>query len=113
MDYINREILASTAIVRWTIQYHLDEQGEHPSIRVGMQHKLAALGPNPKPWQVDEAIGNKAWTTITCDSCQKSVEEAVLILGRHHIEYATCFECLQKGVAMIKHERCKRSPENT
>ena len=70
MKILTRNDLAEMAAARWQKQY--------PNTKEDIYINLIELGSEPTPEQVNEVIGNSAWTRLGCDSCLKSVDKVVV-----------------------------------
>lgn len=102
MKVITRHTLAASAAARWAYQY------KHPNHRnpdtVLKAEKLAALGMNPDPDEVDRIIGNTSWTTTKCDQCKATNMPVVEVGEERDYESDTallCLSCLNGAVAML------------
>lgn len=67
--------------------------------------KLAALGPEPHPDDVDKIIGNTSWTACHCDECRDSVEYVVMVGQEPDYDSATahlCRDCIEKAWRIVE-----------
>jgi hypothetical protein len=96
---ITRQTLANEVSHRWESQYRNSTIADKVDIGV----KLKELGDSPDPDKVDEIIGNRSWTRIHCDSCNKE-KDAVIQLGEEQdYESATanvCVDCLREALSL-------------
>jgi len=106
--YESRKTLATQAAARWRNTYFVRNGEEWGNTKNGNTHpvyiKLLKLGKNPNPDDVDEVIGNESWTRLTCDNCNKEINEGVWI--GEHLDYESrttmaCVKCLQEGINTI------------
>jgi len=66
-------------------------------------NKLIDLGPNPKPDDVDKVIGNNTWTGLTCDECDRDVDEVVKLGEQPNYDSSTasiCRLCLRQATEL-------------
>jgi len=86
---------------RWRNQYQ-KEDGTWKEMLSGdskvIYDALRALGPMPKIEDVNAVIGNKSWTTLTCDGCEESVEVGVCF----DENFLLCKECLQEALQVLE-----------
>ena len=102
MRVISREWLASKAADRWMRQYR--DFGCPIKFDIGVA--LIGLGSNPDPDKVDEAIGNKSWTRITCDQCQSEISKGVEVGQPMTYDSSTatlCGPCLRSSLTLLLH----------
>lgn len=68
--------------------------------------ELRALDPETATAeQVDEIIGNRSWTRLKCNECDKEVEGLVCIGEEPDYDSQTafvCFACLREAFDMVK-----------
>lgn len=100
MERISRKTQALSAAERWKAQYDCTSTVPMHSgrSRKEIYEALTALE-DPTPEQVNEAIGNSSWTTITCEWCKQAVEEA-MTHSSDYKHYTICFPCLKAAVAL-------------
>lgn len=93
---ITRQENADKVIQKWTDSY----QHYFVDARMGgfdkkiILDKLKQLPLPINPDKVDEIIGNKSWTRISCIQCSDNVEHAVVINCSEYIEHF-CIMCLR------------------
>lgn len=107
MQLITRKTLAKEAASKWKSTYHNVKYWHYDwydETKKEIYNKLAALGENPIPEQVDDVIGNPFWTNIICVDCKKSVNQAIVFTNgdeTHHI----CKTCLYKSIKLFKGQK--------
>jgi hypothetical protein len=82
---------------RWGRQYSFSPWPEHKATTL----QLAALPAGFTAAQVDEIIGNDAWTKHVCDECGKDREVLIRIGEEEDYEarwLLLCVECLQAAI---------------
>ncbi len=96
--------IASAANVaeRWRSQYQRD--GKWTRTASGdseeIYNALCDLGRNPDIAAVATIIGNKSWSYLSCDGCDKYVTHAVkLNHGYSEKDHLLCRNCLERGIA--------------
>ena len=102
---ITAKSLASEAADRWHEVYGASGScygSDKPEITA----KLRELGANPKPADVNRAIGNDSWTRVPdCDSCGKVSPKAVVRVGQEpEYDSATvhlCKKCVAAAAALF------------
>ncbi len=106
MKLITRQDLANGAAERWRNQYRerLDTImvfGNQPPRIIA--EKLQTLGASPSIDDVNHAIGNTSWTTLTCSHCHESAQ-CVVAVDVTHGEYSThiCGSCVDKMKALFQ-----------
>jgi hypothetical protein len=92
---ITRQSMANETANKWATQYpsnYPDRGGRFSAIL----DKLRALGPSPKPDDVDKEIGNKSWTTVpVCDCCLMGGLSSVAMMGEEpDYESSTAYVCI-------------------
>lgn len=109
MRVVSRKGLAEIAAKRWKNQYYsrgawgrgrIMSLGEPEAIYEG----LVALGDNPDPDDVDRIIGNKSWTYVCCNECNKSCESVIELGQEPDYESSTahvCKACLKAAVKLL------------
>jgi hypothetical protein len=68
---------------------------------------LVALGPEPRPEDVETIIGNRSWTRIRCSECGKEAGEVVEVGEEPDYESSTtwlCKDCLRKALNLMEEE---------
>ena len=60
-----------------------------------------ALGPTPKPDDVDAVVGSVTWTHRMCEECKEQVAEAVMIHGLPNLHLFTCRACAEMMVGLF------------
>lgn len=65
--------------------------------------RLEALGPNPSPEKVDEAIGCNSWTRLWCHECIKDAE-CVIRVGDDEHPHDICPACVFEMLRLIDGE---------
>jgi len=65
--------------------------------------KLRALGPDPRPGDVDEAIGNNSWTRETCDMCDTELTDnsRMVELSCYDHTVLICSMCVEVAARMV------------
>lgn len=104
MNLITKQQLANIAKERWKEQYcrhgGWNVYGDDKEI---IYNNLVNLADTPSPDDVDKAIGNSYWTSITCSECGEIVDSAV-VLGtiNYDSEYVyACKNCLTKALELF------------
>lgn len=93
----------------FTIQGQIDTVAErwreqYPNSKQEIYERLIALS-SPTRADVDAAIGNSSWLSLTCDECQEHVDALVELGEEPDWESATvhiCLECLRKANELIE-----------
>lgn len=102
MTVITRKSLARGAAASWWHQYY--ERGLWLSTELGSSKEiyedLVALGSNPDPDIVDAIIGNRCWTYLECDNCDREVDKA-FIFSRYNDSLKVCRECLESALEQL------------
>lgn len=92
MKFITRQIRANDAARAWNAQ-HWGSKDPH---KIDIGENLSSLGKTPSPDDVDETIGNGAWTTVPfCDECEKDSDLVVQLGEDPDYESNTAFICLE------------------
>jgi hypothetical protein len=100
MKLITRKMLAKEAAEKWKDAYYSEEIGwEYRFFKV--YERLVALGEDPDPDDVDNAIGNNSWTKTACSECDE-VEGVLRLRIGGEPDYDSnmvylCAECLEKA----------------
>lgn len=80
---------------RWKSTYWDNGKGwYYPGDEQETHKALVALGPDPKPEDVDATIGNDSWTTFMCDQCHEFGRQGIVIETPYHI-IQLCDPCNQ------------------
>lgn len=102
MKIISRQNLANTAADRWESQYGgANWKPEHAQTLV----QLRVLGKCPDPDEIDEIIGNRAWTSTGCDECgarNVTVVEIGKDMDYNSYTAHVCLACLKKAVELVE-----------
>jgi len=106
MKWVTRADKAATAAACWKEQHPglSNDVSRSPSGRTdfGVHHALLMLGPNPKPDDVDEIIGNNSWTTEECDGCGECPEAvcsiATVFDDDEDRRVLVCEKCIEKAM---------------
>jgi hypothetical protein len=105
MKIITRRSQAKEASARWKAQYGYMGKWRLPENEV-TYNKLKALGHNPDPDAVDEAIGNPTWTSPgACSACRAKESFLVEVGEEPDWESRTaylCFDCLKEAYKEAK-----------
>lgn len=108
MKLITRQDLANTVAERWRKQYQL-EDGSWRQLYIGVGDsksifiQLIDLGPQPKPDDINKIIGNGTWTGLTCDECDRDVDEVVQLGEQPNYDSSTasiCRLCLRQATEL-------------
>ena len=117
MQIITRQSNANGAAEHWALNYADDlglsndpfliGPGEDTDSPAGIHKRLVALGPTPKPADIDNIIGNKSWTTgqLQCDECKRPAKATVEIGGQVHEDQQSstlCVRCIRKALALLE-----------
>ena len=100
MKIITRQDLANIAAKRWNEQYARD-WNRSPFKEIG--YTLAALV-DPTPEKVEEIIGNRSWTTLKCNECNREVETVIEVGEPMDYESQTahlCTKCITEAYEAI------------
>jgi len=95
MKLILQADLCANISERWnrqyasTISYSMDDSKKFISKKLAARKDLTAA-------EIDAIIGNKTWTTKTCDECSKPFPNVIEL--RDHGEFVICFDCLKKAM---------------
>jgi hypothetical protein len=108
---VTRAGRAAKAAASWRAYYEHGQGRSYWSTKFLIAERLDALGPNPRPEDVNAVIGNDTWTELQCDQCMEAKEEVIEFDG----EYAEddsgdygerlahlCVECLRAGLKLIE-----------
>jgi hypothetical protein len=93
---------AAEAADAWEEQYAPYCSVDHWQAKMGAA--LKALGPRPRPEDVNSLIGNQGWTECICTECGKSVDAVVQIGEDPDYESDTvwvCRGCLAEAVRIM------------
>jgi hypothetical protein len=101
---ITAATLAAGAAARWRANYpkgYVTARGPADDVHAA----LVALGPEPKPEDVNAAIGNESWTRVpACDCCEAEDLPLVVEMGQPaDVDSATlvvCPECLAEAAEL-------------
>lgn len=105
MRVIRRTENAKGMADRWRDVYCRNGNWLYDDGKRTIWEKLAALGTNPHPDDVDAAIGNGSWTECRCDECRGLFEEVVEVGQEPDYESATariCKGCLTMALDRLK-----------
>jgi len=99
MNVITRESRAAEAASMWKDQCHIRITAGDKS-----RHDIYdLLKKATSADEVDEIVGNKSWTRVTCNECDRDVNVAVQLGEEPDYESNTatiCLECLQDALSM-------------
>ena len=88
---------------RWYKRYGGKEESDWINVISGsskdIYEKLIALGPNPPIDSIEEIIGNKSWTHISCDGCGEYTLQAVAIGECGAKNY--CETCIREAFTIL------------
>lgn len=113
MIVITRESCAAGATKRWKDQYGPERNNGRWYVafdkrdRSAVYERLLALGPAPKPDEVDAVVGNSSWTdTPRCSECD-STDNAPRVRVGEEPDYESntawlCLSCAENAVAMLR-----------
>lgn len=90
---------------RWKAQYFSERDGwsgryDNPDAGKEIYEKLLALGPDPTPEAVAQAIGNKGWSYIWCKCCGEYVTECILFAETDDTIHI-CYDCVKAAEHLI------------
>lgn len=102
MELVTRQSQANEVLERWEKQYDR-KYAELPEKKV-IRDRLKELSSTPIPDEVDDIIGNGAWTRLQeCDECGN--QDAVVVLGEELDDESAmafiCRSCLEKAIALF------------
>lgn len=100
MQTISKKTLIKNVARSWKSQYGNDKNNIYKA--------LVESKPTTE-LQVEQIIGNKSWTSLRCDECQKESEIVIEIGETPDFESRTanvCIECIEKALSILK-ERTK------
>lgn len=101
MNLITRKGLATKVAKRWKNSYFKNGEWRYGEDKENIYLRLEALGSNPTPEDVNQAIGNNSWTNVRCDECDRQAAEVVQIGEDLDYESCTanvCKECLVTAI---------------
>lgn len=105
---------------RWDAQYSSSGsfRYDYPNLKTGLtlsgvSKALGALDLSAcAPEDVDRIIGNKGWTSLTCDSCHMPVDVVVDTSGDDDDDdNLICRECLLLAIDMIETHGSEQCPD--
>jgi hypothetical protein len=99
MELITKKDLISNVSERWDMQY----RGSISADKINKGNILRSEKPQTEK-RIIEIIGNKTWTTITCNECKREVDAVVQLGDEPDYESSTaliCFDCLNAAVNLI------------
>jgi hypothetical protein len=106
MKLMTPQTLASEARSKWEEQYRYAEMDHrHYSWAPAVAARLAAIGENPSPQEVNEAIGNDSWTKPpSCNECGRASAATVQVGEEPDYESRTawlCRDCVVKALELF------------
>lgn len=99
-----RQELADGAAEAWREQCSKNSYYQWGVDKEQILEKLIALGPQPAPEAVDEAIGNGSWTRTNCHECEAENINVVQIGEEEDYESNTayiCGDCLKAALSLL------------
>lgn len=92
---LTKQHLVNTVDERWKNQYYInsswDRYGEN---KLNIYEQLVSLGEVKNPEDIDEIIGNSAWTRLICNNCNEDVD-AVFIFCADETSCYVCGDCVK------------------
>ena len=106
MKIMTPQTLAREARAKWDEQYkHASNDNHLRTWAPAVAARLAALGENPSPQQVNDAIGNDRWTQPpSCSECDSESAAIVQVGEEPDYESSTawlCRDCVVKALALF------------